>query len=196
MIQKFNGYEEAKKNAQFTKSEQLPVGAYVCEILNVKQEEGRLKVQFDVIEGDFKEFFQKKYKESTDENKKYKGVTTVWIPKEDGSERDTWTKNTFAKWTSSLEDSNEGYLWDWDETKWKGKIIGILYGEVGKNIEGKDVTFNECRYPCSVEYARSGKAKAPKFYAYKGYGDNKAPESSKPADFMNIPDNIDEEIPF
>ena len=196
MIQKFNGYEEAKKNAQVKKSEQLPVGAYVCEILRVKQENGYLKLQFDVAEGEYKDFFQKQYKENTDENKKYKGITTIWLPKEDGTQQDSWTKDKFAKWTTALEDSNEGYFWDWDETKWQGKKVGILYGEVGKNIEGKDVKYNECRYPCSVDYARSGKAKAPKFFAYKGYNESKAPESSKPADFMNIPDDISEEIPF
>lgn len=195
MIPKFNGYDDAKKSAQKKKGEQLPAGAYVCKILGVKLGEGLIRIQFDVEEGEYKGFFQKQYKENTAEDKKYKGMTTIWLPKDDGSKNDYYTKERFAKWTSSLEESNEGYVWDWDETKWKGKLIGILYGEVGKRIEDKDVTYNEVRFPASVEYVRSGKAKTPKFYAYKGYNEQ-APASTNSADFMNIPDNIAEELPF
>lgn len=196
MIPKFDGYDDAKKSAQKKKGEQLPAGPYVCKIYGVKLGEGFIKVQFDVEEGEYKGFFHKQYKENTAEDKKYKGMATIWLPKDDGSQGDVYTKEKFARWTNSLEESNEGYVWDWDETKWKGKLIGILYGEVGKRIEDKDITYNEVRYPASVEYVRSGKAKAPKFYAYKGYQAQETPVASTSADFMNIPENIAEELPF
>lgn len=192
MIKQFNGYDEAKKKAQYTGSVKLPAGAYVCKILGTKLTDNMLKVQFDVAEGEHKDFFQKLYKESTDEDKKYKGMFTIWVPTDDGSEKDAKTKTNFARWTNALEESNAGYVWDWDETKWKDKMIGILYGEVGKVIDGKSVTFNEVRFPASVESVRSGKAKTPNFYAYSGY--SATPTTN--TDFTNIPIDINEEIPF
>ena len=112
----------------------------------------------------------------------------------DGSQQDQWTKNTFAKWTNSLEDSNDGYKWDWDETKWTGKKIGLVFGETGTNIDGKDIVYTECRYPVSVEAVKTGKAGEAKFKAKAGYGQSTA--GSGATDFVNVPDGIDEELPF
>lgn len=196
MINKFNGYDEAKKKAQSAGAPKLPAGVYVCKILGTKLDGNMLKVQFDVAEGEYKDFFQTQYKASKDEDKKYKGMTTVWLPKDDGSEGDARTKDNFARWTTSIEESNEGYVWDWDETKWKGKLVGICYGEVGKVINGKSVRFNECRRPVSVGAVKAGRAKTPEFYAYKGYTEASNTNTSTTTDFMNIPDGIQEEIPF
>lgn len=58
----FKGYEDAVKAAQYNGSAQIPAGAYVCKILNVKFEEGqnggsdRIAIQFDVVEGEHKDF--------------------------------------------------------------------------------------------------------------------------------------------
>lgn len=196
MIKQFNGYDEAKKKAQNAGAAKLPAGVYVCKILGTKLDGNMLKVQFDVAEGEYKDFFQAQYKASKDENKKYKGMTTVWLPKDDGSEDDAKTKSNFAKWTTSIEESNDGYVWDWDEAKWKGKLVGICYGEVGKVINGKSVRFNECRWPVSVGAVKAGRAKTPAFYAYKGYTEASSTNTSTTTDFMKIPDEIDEEIPF
>lgn len=196
MIKQFSGLEQIQTEARKTGSAKLPAGPYVCQIKGVKydEEHGFIKIQFDVAEGEYKDFYTKQYKESKDENKKYKGVVTVWLPKDDGSEKDGWTKKTFANWINAVEDSNSGYKWTWDETTLKGKKIGLMFGEVGKNIDGKDVTYTECRFPISVEAAKSGKVKTPEFYAYKGYG------TAKPAttgtDFMNIPSDLENELPF
>lgn len=194
-MKQFNGYENAKTQAKKMSGSKLPAGVYVCKIIGVKAEADRIKLQFDVAEGEYKDFFQKQYKESKDEDRKYKGMANIWIPKDDGSDQDIRTKTNFARWTTALEESNKGYVWDWDESKWKDKLIGICYGEVGKNIEGKNVRFNECRWPASVEAVKSGKAKTPSFYAYRGYSDNKT-NTPETADFMNIPNEISEEIPF
>ena len=196
MIKQFNGYDEAKKKAQSAGAAKLPAGVYICKILGTKLDGNMLKVQFDVAEGEYKDFFQAQYKASKDEDKKYKGMTTVWLPKDDGSEGDARTKASFARWTTSIEESNDGYVWDWDETKWKGKLVGICYGEVGKVINGKSVRFNECRWPVSVGAVKAGRAKTPEFYAYKGYTEASSTNTSTTTDFMNIPDEIDEEIPF
>lgn len=201
MINQFNGYDEAKKEAQKTPGMKLPKGAYICNILGVKQatfesngvQKSYLIVQFDIAEGEYVGFFKNQYEANTNEDKKYKGNTKVYIPVDDGSQQDGWTKNTFAKWTNSLEESNEGYKWDWDETKWKGKKIGLVFGETGTNIDGKDIVYIECRYPVSVEAVKTGKAGEAKFKAKNGYGQA---TNSGNTDFVNVPDNIEEELPF
>jgi hypothetical protein len=199
-MQKFNGYDEAKKAAQYQGGEKLPKGAYVADILGVKLETGtngnsdRLHIQFDIAEGEYKGFFKKQYEDNTNDDKKYKGKVALWLPKDDGSEKDQWTKNKFAAWPNALEESNEGYTWDWDETKWKGKKIGLVFGETGNVIDGKEVIYTEVRYPVSVQAVREGKAGEARFKSKNGYGEAKAANNG--GDFMNIPDNIAEELPF
>jgi hypothetical protein len=200
-MKSFNGFEEAQKNARYTGGEKLPAGAYVCQIIGVKLDPGKdgnfdmLIVQFDVKEGDYAGFFKKQYDENTNENKKYKGQTRLYVPTDDGSEKDGWAKNALAKWTNALEDSNSGYKWDWDEKKWKNKILGLVFGETGTVIEGKEVTYTECRFPVSADVVRAGKAPEAKFKAKNGYGNDKK-SGGEATDFMDIKDGIDEELPF
>ena len=204
-MKQFNGFDEAKQKAAYSAGERLPVGGYVCEILGVKLVPGQngksdsLTVQFDITEGEYKEFFKKQYEANTSDNRKYKGTKTIWLPTDDGSEKDGWTKTAFARWTNALEDSNSGYKWDWDETKWKGKKIGLIFGETGSLIEGKEVVYTECRKPTSVQSIRDNTFKAEKFVAKNGYGGTGATNTaaaSSGTEFMSIPDGLEEELPF
>lgn len=200
-MQQFSGFEKASEDAKFTGNEKLPVGAYVCKILGVKTTEatdnrsGFIQVQFDIAKGDYKDFFKKQYEANEREDKKFKGKTTIYIPKDDGSEKDGWTKNTFAKWTNAFEDSNSGYKWDWDESKWKDKMIGIVFGETGTVIDGNEIVYVEARYPVAVKKVEDGTAGEAKFKAKNGYGSNKA-GNGDPNDFMTVPESIDEALPF
>ena len=40
-MKQFQGYDEAKKAAQYSGGAKLPAGAYVCNIIGVKPEEGK-----------------------------------------------------------------------------------------------------------------------------------------------------------
>lgn len=202
----FNNFDKAKENAKYKGSSKLPVGGYVAKIKEVRYEEGKdgnsdmIAIAFDIAEGEYKDFFKKQFEENTSEDKKWKGKTTIYVPKDDGSEKDEWSKNAFARWTNALEESNNGYTWDWDEKKWKGKMVGLIYGEVGTVIEGKPIEYTECRFPESVEKIRSGNFKLPNFKSRKGYDEarDRAADAERNADkgFMNVPDNIDEDLPF
>lgn len=200
-MKKFKGYDAAREKANFTGSSQLPVGGYVVKVQDVRYEDGkdgnsdRIVVAFDVAEGEYQGFFKKQFEENTQEDKKWKGKANIYIPKDDGSEQDEWTQNTFARWTAAFENSNEGYHWDWQEKKWKGLLIGVIYGEVGTNIDGKNIKYTECRFPCSVTDVRENKVKIPKFKAKKGYSEE-APATTDADGFMNIPEGSAEEIPF
>lgn len=203
-MKRFNGYDDAKKAAQYTGGQRLPIGAYVCKILGVKYENGQngnsdqIVLQFDIEEGEYKGFFKSQYDANTSEDKKYKGMVRIYVPNDDGSKEDGWTKNSFARWTDAFEKSNEGYSWDWDEKKWKGKMIGISFGETGTVIDGKEIVYTEARSAESVENVRAGKFYQQKFKAKNGYtGKGSANSSASSNDgFMNIPDGVEEELPF
>ena len=200
----FNGYDQAKEAARQTGSgAKLPPGAYKAKIIGVKYEQGkngtsdRILIQFDITEGEFKDFFRTQYDENTSEDKKWKGRTNIFIPKDDGSEKDSYTKKAFAGWTSSFEKSNNGYVWDWDETKWVDKLVGIVFGETGTVIEGKEVVYTEPRFAVEVEKVRDGKAPEAKFKAkngYKGTSASSAPISD--TEFMTVSAGVREELPF
>ena len=172
----------------------LPKDGYVCKILNAQVKDGTkgqyLQIAYDIAEGQYKDYFKGLYDAKKDENKKWSTYFFVNLPKDDGSEKDGWTKRLFKTFTNALEDSNEGYHFDWDETKFKDKLIGGLfhYEEYQRN-DGKVGRSTKMRNVCSVEKIRSGNFTLP---------DDKllAPAANTSADFMNIPDGITEEIPF
>ena len=199
----FNGYDEAKKAAQYSGGARLPIGAYVCEIKNVKYVVGengnsdRIDILFDIVEGEQKDFFKKQYDANESEDKKWKGRKSIYVPMDDGSERDEWTKNSFAKWVNGFEDSNPGYKWNWKEDKWNGLKIGIVFGETGTVIDGREILYTEPRFACDIKKVKDGSAPKAKFVAKKGYtGNQKSSPDSDDTPFINIPEGSTEDIPF
>ena len=206
----FSNYEQAKENAKYEGGEKLPEGGYVCRISDTKYtnpqngNSGYITMEFDIAEGEHAGFFQKQYEANTSEDRKFKGKVIIWEPKDDGTEQDGWTKNAFAKWTNAIEDSNPGYSWDWDETKWKGKLVGILFGTTGTVIDGKEITYTEARTAVSVEKVRSGDYKIPKFKSKNGYtgkgnvpaGNSGNSGNSGSDDWMNVTETDMEQLPF
>ena len=191
MIKQFSDYATTQA---YTEGAALPKDGYICRILNAQVKEGSngqyIQIAYDIAEGEFAGYFKKLYDAKQDENKKWTTYYFLNIPKDDGSEKDGWTKRTFKTFTNALEDSNEGYHFDWDETKFKGKLIGGLfrYEEFQKN-DGSVGRSTKMKNACSVDKIRSGNFKLP---------DDKllTPTNNTPTDFMNIPDGIAEEIPF
>lgn len=182
---------------------QLPVGGYVLKITGVRYETGtngnsdRIIVAFDVNEGEFAGFFAKRFNADQSEDRKWKGTTTLYIPKEDGSEQDEWTTRKFKTFTNALEDSNKGYKWDWEESKWKGLLIGGVFGEVYTLIDGRQVRYTTFKSSASVENVRKGDFKTPRVQYKNGASANAVNlgPSAANEDFMQIKDG-DEDIPF
>lgn len=196
----FNGFDEAKKAASYG-GEKLPTGAYICKVLNVEYQVGEngnsdlIKVAFDIVEGEYKDFFKTQYENNTAEDKNWKGNVRIYVPKDDGSERDQWAKNRFAKWTNGFEASNKGYVWDWDEKKWKGLLIGIVFGETGTKINGKDIVYTEARFACSVDEVRNDKAPKAKRINKNGYGED-APANTSGGDANFVDVSATEDLPW
>lgn len=191
MIKQFGDYATTQA---ISEGGALPKDGYVCKILNAQVKDGTngqyLQIAYDIAEGQYKDYFKGLFDAKKDELKKWSTYFFVNLPKDDGSEKDGWTKRLFKTFTNALEDSNEGYHFDWDETKFKGKLIGGLFHyEEYKRNDGKIGRSTKMRNVCSVEKVRSGNFKLP---------DDKllTPAANTSTDFMNIPDEINEEIPF
>ncbi len=131
-MRKFNNWENVKAAGEYTP---LPAGGYVVKIMDAKEvafngrngDFSRLDVSLDILEGEYKDYYKNDYKNQNAEDKKWKGVLRLYIPKEDGTKEDEWTKSVCKAFTEAVEDSNQGYHWDWDETTLKGKTFGCLF---------------------------------------------------------------------
>ena len=192
----FSNYD---KTHAYSEGNRLPVGGYVLKIMNVKEEvgqngnSGQLVIAFDVAEGDQAGFYQKNYAAQTGEDKKWKGSTRLWIPKDDGSEQDEWTKRKFKTFIVSVEDSNDGYHWDWDETKLKGKIVGGIFNEKEWEFNGNSGFFTNLHHFTTAEKIRANEFKIPD----PTYLKNRQQASTPiPNEFVDVKPGDPEEIPF
>lgn len=183
---------------------QLPIGGYILKITGVRYENGqnggsdRIVIAFDVAEGEYAGFFKKKFDSDMNEDKKWKGTTSLYVPKEDGSEQDNWTMRKMKTFTNALEDSNQNYHWDWDENKWKGLLIGGVFGLVHSVINGKQVQFTSFKSAYSVEDIRKGNFKLPQEQYKSGAKAEQPPLSSFQTyqDGFISADDDDEGVPF
>lgn len=160
-MKKFSGYEETKTN-EFENKERLQLGPHYCKILEakivqMKTKEGKpfeqLQLRIDIAEPDEQAgFYNKKFQEDAKEdalNAKWKGFYNLTVP-EDNSEE--FIKNNFKTLTTSIEKSNPGYKWNWEENTLVGKIFCGVFGlEEFVNLEGNTITFTRCRFVRSTE---------------------------------------------
>lgn len=128
MIKRPSNWDEVKET---TDRQKLPLGAYVCRVIKAVAQQtdfgDQLCILFDIAEGDYKGFYDSDYKNNVMTNKKWKGVLRLWLPKDDGSDKDEWTKSSFKSAISAFEKSNAGYRWDWDESSLANKLIGVIF---------------------------------------------------------------------
>lgn len=158
----FNGFE-AKRSAS---RGPLPAGGYVAKIMGAKEETytwgSVLVISFDIAEGEHKDFFATDYRQNDREDKKWRGTYRLHVPKDDGSEKDGWTKRTFGGAIWAIEESNPGYHWDWNEAILKGKSVGVLFRNKEWEMNGNTDWTTECCALDSVENIRNNAFKMPK----------------------------------
>ena len=165
----------------------LPVGGYVCKITNVVDvpEKKYLLVEYDIAEGEYKDYYKQ-----LQESKNFWGGSMCKSYKEKALPM-------LKRFCSAVTKSNPGYIFDAgeqnsDERTLKDKLIGLVFFEeeyLGNN--GKVKTRLKVDYETEVSKIRSKD--------YKIKEKKCIPEDQKPkdtSDFMTIPDNVDEELPF
>lgn len=169
-------YEGFKAQRRSSK-EQIPAGGYVGKIMDCSEQVydwgSVLVISFDITDGEYKDFFRKDYQANTDENRKWRGVYRLNVPKGDGTEKDGWTKNTFEGALWAIEESNPGYHWDWNEKALKGKNIGLLFRREEWAMNGNTGWRTACGMLESVEAIRNG--------TFKPLKDKPLPDNKRPA---------------
>lgn len=183
-----------RNNAYTGGGAKLPEGAYICKIMKVEEVEGTngnsdyWKVYFDIAEGEFANYYADKYKADDRNDKKWSGVTTVWMVNEKADkEKQDWTQRRLDTILKAIEDSNEGYTFDWDEKKLKNKLFGGVF--VYEIYNGHTFAKLYDSGICSVDDIKNGTYYTPK--AKTGT----ATANSSDDGFMNVSDE-DESLPF
>lgn len=201
MIKRPTNWNEVK---EFTGRPKLPLGAYVCRVKKVAVQStdygDQLCVLFDICEGEFKDFFNNEFVANTMEDQKWKGVLRQFLPKDDGSEKDEWTKSSFKGMVTSFEKSNPGYQFDWNEASLVGKLVGILFRNEEWEYGGKTGWAVRPFKALSVDSVRSGDFTLPKDKPLKNrpndYGfTNPMPNFPEYSGFAPLPDTSDD-LPF
>lgn len=158
-MEKFSGYEEARVNGDY---EKLKLGGHICKIIEVKIEKynnkdgkpfEQLILKIDIAEPDEQaEFYQRKFAQDaqTDALKaKWKGNYRITIPENDSED---YVKSNFKTLITSVEKSNPGYVWNWEENTLVGKVFGGVFGlEEFTTDDGNIIAFTRCRFIRSTE---------------------------------------------
>jgi hypothetical protein len=195
-INRFGDYDKVSGYGNY---KALPKGAYVMKIMGAKVQQNSIgqyvEISMDIAEGEYANFYADSYRSNKNENKKWGCKYLLNVPNDDGTEKDGWTKRKFKTFTEALEESNAGYHFDWDETKFKGKLIGGLFHiEEYERNDGKIAQSTKIKNVCSVDKLRSGDYKLPedKLLARK-------PVPQDADGFLDIPADLkdgEEELPF
>ena len=144
----------------------LPAGGYVAKVQQAVVENTdygeKLVIYFDIAEGPHAGFFRNDYQVQTQEDKKWRGVYRMYLPKDDGSEKDGWSKRTLGGVIWAFENSNNGYHWGWDENTLKGLSVGVLFRNKEWEMNGNTGWTTECCKLIDSDSVRQGKFKMPK----------------------------------
>ena len=146
-----------------------PVGAYVAEIKNVrfveadgdKQRYNTLEMMIDITEGDYTGRFTEVYNDQKEKFGKatYKGIFKLRCPSENDGEDADWVARRFGNNLWCVQDSNPGYEWDEDETKLKGKKVGINIRKYLYTYNGEDRETVEIGQLETIADVKAGKCK-------------------------------------
>lgn len=115
-MRKINNWEEIR---DFSEVSSLPVGPQPCRITEVTDvsEKSYLKVEFDIVSGPFKGFYQAIQERSGN-----------WAGVLNRSYKDN-ALGFFKAFITAVEKSNPGYSWDWNEKSLVGKFVIVNYRE-------------------------------------------------------------------
>lgn len=188
-MEKLKGYDEAQ--AITGEYERLEAGGYICKIVSAKEEKSKsgkkmLVLALDIAEGDKKDFFRKKFDENTSLDKKWTSGA-IYRQMLEGEKAAGFLKGIMT----SLEASNEGFKWNWDEKKLKDLKCGAIFGEEEyEKLDGSIGTSTKVRFIRTVKAIQDGNYKVPDI--------KKLPQKGEAfEDFINsVNSNNNEDLPF
>ena len=182
------GYDEVQASGDFTPIE---LGGHKLVIKKIEDVSNGvvsyLKVMYDTAQDDIQpNYFAEQYKNDTRDTKKWGGVINIFP-----TDRDGRTSKKLKQFCTSIERSNNSQI-EWG-AKFEQSIVGKVVGGVFGEEEYLDTANN-------VKTAR----KLFWFRSVDGIQDAKVPnkrtlegtDTNAPDGFVNIPDEIDEDLPF
>ena len=178
----------------------LPIGAYECVIkdarLNHNEETGKntLKISIDIASGEYKDYFLKAYETDTRIDRKWNNNAVRYLAYEGDNVA------FFKGFITTIENSNIGYKWDWDETKLKGKkVCGVFqYEEYEKQDGTKGIKVRLSKFRSldklkDIEVSDSIKMLDGSYVSYDDYMERK---EDKFADFKDCVEINPDSLPF
>ena len=178
----------------------LPIGAYECVIkdarLNHNEETGKntLKISIDIASGEYKDYFLKAYETDTRIDRKWNNNAVRYLAYEGDNVA------YFKGFITTVENSNVGYKWNWDESTLKGKkVCGVFqYEEYEKQdgTKGIKVRLNKFRSLDKlkeIEVSDSIKMLDGSYVSYDDYMERK---EDKFADFKDCVEINPDSLPF
>lgn len=199
-----NNYDETQAGGDFQPIELGGHKLIIKQVSETKSKSGKdmIVVLFDFASDDVQPgYFTEQFKNDIRPDKKWPNQATHYILTEDAEDKCTRSFKTFI---TCVEHSNAGFTTKWGDNfgaQFKNKKIGGVFGEQKDYYDGKEKNKRVLRWFVSSDKASGAGVPEPtETKAYKEYKSSPqsffdhAPKGSDA--FMNIPDGIDEEIPF
>ena len=200
-MQKPNNYDETQAQGEFTPVELGGHKLIIKQVNETTSKNGKpmIVVLFDFAPDDVQPgYFTKQFKDDIRPDKKWPNQATQYILTED---QDGNCSRSFKTFISCVEHSNNGFVTQWGDTfekQFKNKKIGGVFGPQMDYYDGREREKRVLRWFVSMD--KVADAKVPEMsetQAYKNHINGYAPGSTPAGDgFMNIPDGVDEELPF
>lgn len=196
-MNKPNGYEETQAQGSFTPVE---LGGHYLVIKNVEEKKasnGRdmIVVYFDFAQEDAQAgYFAESFKNDIRPDKKWSNQATKYILVDDEEGKCSKDFKTFC---TCVEHSNNGFKTLWGDNfcaQFKNKKIGGVFGEQMDYYNGEEKKKRVLRWFVSTDRVKDAEVPAISMTnAYKNRPTSNVPSGDG---FMNVPDGIDEELPF
>lgn len=172
-MQKPAGYDQAEA---FTGFKVIPPGGHICKILKAEvtsTQTGREKMIlfFDIAEGDYAGYYLEQYNRKKSNNPESNWQGTFHQLTEDNS------LPYFKGMIESIEKSNPGFEFNWDERTLVGKLFGGVFGqEEYESRDGEIKLSTKLRFIRTVDDVRKG-VEIPKIKTVNGEYREPAPRS-------------------
>lgn len=205
-MQKPNNYDETQAGGEFTPVE---LGGHKLVIKQVKETKSKagkdmIVIKFDFAEGDKQAgYFNEQFKNDIRPTKDwpYQATQNTLVNENDGK-----CSRSFKTFITSVEHSNAGFKVKWGNEidnwalQFQGKKIGGVFGEQMDYYNGEEKKKRVLRWFCSLD--KVADAAIPDMSETKAYKEYKQgggmPNYVAPGSdgFVNIPDGLDDELPF
>ena len=199
-MQKPRNYEETHQG-EFTPVELGGHQMVIKQVTETKSKTGKdmIVVLFDFDQSDKQpEYFMKQFRDDIRPEKNWPNQATQYILVHD---EDGKCSRSFKTFTTCVKHSNPGFEESWGDNwgaQFKNKKIGGVFGPQMDYYNGREMEKRVLRW--FVSYDKAADAQIPNLSETQAYKNRVSgyPQGSVPAGdgFMNIPDGIDEELPF